>query len=429
MNNDLVALYRLICDRPDDDVPRLVYADLVEEAGDPARAAFIRDQIALARVPSYDPLAVRIRFANPDAVYAWCRTDDLPQGLPGLSWSRFQFRRGFPWLAAVDSVPALVVAGDRVFRAAPLQAFDLSGTSPVDIRWLVDWPHLVRVRYLRFRQTRLLSVSLTRLGRSPRARGLVGLGIEQTILTGMALSALVRSPLFSRLTTFELQNTPMPPARLVSGLAAAVPGSLTRLVLSGLLLPATEAPHLFALPVLRGLSELDLSDNPLLGVAGLLALADSGILGSLSVLSLRRNRLSLAGMRALTSAGGACSLRSLDLSDNLLGPTAVAVLTRSGWAAGLRSLNLSGNPIGDRGAAELADCPALADLLELDLSCTGLTERGARSLAQSPYLGRLLALRLEGNPAPARSLGRDVRRVLVDRFGPHVRLDPVGVSG
>src|SRR5438874_15042 len=49
------ALLRAIRDRPDDDLPRLAYADLVEEAGDPDRGEFIRTQIEVSRLADDDP--------------------------------------------------------------------------------------------------------------------------------------------------------------------------------------------------------------------------------------------------------------------------------------------------------------------------------------------------------------------------------------
>src|SRR5215208_5534217 len=51
------GLLQAVCDDPEDDVPRLVYADRLEETGDPeksARADFFRTQIELARMPEED---------------------------------------------------------------------------------------------------------------------------------------------------------------------------------------------------------------------------------------------------------------------------------------------------------------------------------------------------------------------------------------
>jgi uncharacterized protein (TIGR02996 family) len=62
------ALLRAILAAPADDTPRLVYADYLEEHGDPARAAFIRTQIALARVPEYDPVWAAARLRHDEAI-------------------------------------------------------------------------------------------------------------------------------------------------------------------------------------------------------------------------------------------------------------------------------------------------------------------------------------------------------------------------
>src|SRR5437763_4914099 len=59
------AFLRTIVERPDDDAPRLVYADWLEEHGNTPRAEFIRVQIELANLPAESPrrgpLAVRER--------------------------------------------------------------------------------------------------------------------------------------------------------------------------------------------------------------------------------------------------------------------------------------------------------------------------------------------------------------------------------
>jgi uncharacterized protein (TIGR02996 family) len=56
------AFLRAIFDSPDDDTPRLVYADFLDENGDPERAEFIRVQCELARTPySSDPSQLAIR--------------------------------------------------------------------------------------------------------------------------------------------------------------------------------------------------------------------------------------------------------------------------------------------------------------------------------------------------------------------------------
>ncbi|QJW95795.1 TIGR02996 domain-containing protein [Frigoriglobus tundricola] len=51
---DWPAFVRAIVAEPEDDTPRLVAADFLEENGDPDRAAFIRVQVALARLEASD---------------------------------------------------------------------------------------------------------------------------------------------------------------------------------------------------------------------------------------------------------------------------------------------------------------------------------------------------------------------------------------
>ena len=51
MNPNDEGFLRTICEAPDDDLPRLIFADWLDEHGDP-RGEFIRLQIELARGPS-----------------------------------------------------------------------------------------------------------------------------------------------------------------------------------------------------------------------------------------------------------------------------------------------------------------------------------------------------------------------------------------
>jgi uncharacterized protein (TIGR02996 family) len=57
------AFLRAIFDAPDDDTPRLVYADFLEEHGDPDRAAFVRLDCESARLGPDDPRWLGLRAA------------------------------------------------------------------------------------------------------------------------------------------------------------------------------------------------------------------------------------------------------------------------------------------------------------------------------------------------------------------------------
>src|SRR5438874_2168580 len=93
---DLDDLYRVILARPDDDTPRLAYADALEDAGDPRRAAFVRAQVAAERLPEYDPARVRYEYVERPTLFDPAWVHDLPELPQGLSWAQMPFRRGLP---------------------------------------------------------------------------------------------------------------------------------------------------------------------------------------------------------------------------------------------------------------------------------------------------------------------------------------------
>src|SRR5439155_178394 len=81
-------------------------------------------------------------------------------------------------------------------------------------------------------------------------------------------------------------------------------------------LPRHDAANLFALPVLRDLDHLDLSDNAL-HADGVAALAESNITRGLRTLNLSQTLPGVPGIQALTEEKSRLArLRSLDLSAN-----------------------------------------------------------------------------------------------------------------
>src|SRR3954452_6679514 len=100
------ALVRAVCAHPDDDTPRLIYADFIEEHGEADRAAFVRAQVELARTPAWEPFAVLCHHRRRE----WVTGDPFRHALPplpdgwGVSWPGHPFRRGFGWRADVSSL-------------------------------------------------------------------------------------------------------------------------------------------------------------------------------------------------------------------------------------------------------------------------------------------------------------------------------------
>ena len=158
------ALARAICAHPDEDTPRLAFADLIEEDGDGLRAAFIRAQIALARVPSYDPLHITARQSDPGAFTGHAFAHTLPPVPCGFSWRKFEFRRGFPWTVRLVSPVALTDEGAAFFEIAPIQALDIEKRDRLDFAALAEWPLLDRIHRLEFSLSRFGADDAQRLG-------------------------------------------------------------------------------------------------------------------------------------------------------------------------------------------------------------------------------------------------------------------------
>src|SRR5207344_2104774 len=95
------AFLRAILAHPDDDAPRLIYADWLDEQGDADRAEFIRLQVQLSRMPTGDPdrgpMYARSRELEQSHRVEWLNR--LPQ-FDDVHWGVFE--RGFVVAARFD---------------------------------------------------------------------------------------------------------------------------------------------------------------------------------------------------------------------------------------------------------------------------------------------------------------------------------------
>lgn len=110
------AFLRAIFDAPDDDTPRLVYADFLEENGEPVRAEFIRVQCRLAALPAgpESPEVHDLRQRERELLESLHPELGLIRWTPE-EWARIKVDRGF-----VTQPTAIVCPGElddvREFR-------------------------------------------------------------------------------------------------------------------------------------------------------------------------------------------------------------------------------------------------------------------------------------------------------------------------
>ncbi len=411
---DRDILYRAILDSPDDDTLRLVYADALEEGGDPRRAAFVREQVELSRVPEYDPLRVRALARGRTFDPMWVAELDLPDG---IDWAVPPHRRGLPGAVQARDGAAFVAAAADLFARYPIESLELTVVRTQDTRALAECAWLDRVRTLLLGQG-AGGPTVGQLLGSPHLSRLRELRVGSQLTTPSTVTAIVRSPVFRRLTALGVRNDQRVGGRLAGELARLrEPPRLARLDLSGNRLAAGALADLVSSAAVAAVEDFDLSDNNL-GAAGVAALA-AGRLPALRALHLLRTRPQEGGVAALAGAGFFPDLRSLSLGENNLGPAAVFALAAAPAAKlELRVLDLRENRIGDRGAAALAGCAGLANLIHLDLAQADVGDAGAAALADSPHLGGLLYLNLHGNTA----VGEPTVERLRKRFGDRVFL-------
>jgi uncharacterized protein (TIGR02996 family) len=146
------AFLRAINAQPDDDTPRLVFADWLDENGDPARAEFIRVQIALARLPEEgrhdSELAVRSRAledAHQEQWLAEIPTDLYCHTHLGPPDFRPVFRRGF--IEEVSLASGSLADIRQALDLFPLQGINITYNPSIPYGELADHSKLQYLRH------------------------------------------------------------------------------------------------------------------------------------------------------------------------------------------------------------------------------------------------------------------------------------------
>jgi uncharacterized protein (TIGR02996 family) len=358
------AFLQAICDNPSDDTPRLIYADWLEDNGQPERAEFIRLQIELHGVPARDPRRVdggkRARALLRKYARSWFA--------PPKGWrpdAPYQVRRGFPDALIRVAVLDLLEHADDLFARWPITRLHPGAQHLEDVTSvLATSPWLARVREL------VLSECHT--------------GPE-------VFQKLIDSP--------HLVN-------------------LTSLHVGGCSLNDEGLRHLAALPHLAGLRELDIRHNRITS-EGFQALVRSPYRASTRSLCLSGNDYTVHDFVALLKSPGWPRLTDLNLWYTRLGDGGLEELAACPELAKLTVLNLNNNGITDRGLQALAASPHAGNLHTLSLALNNLSSRAADILRDSAALQGLTSLNLYRTP----NLHWRARKRLREHFGQHVSFE------
>jgi uncharacterized protein (TIGR02996 family) len=396
------ALLRAVCENPDDDTPRLVYADWLQENGskhDRARAEFIRVQCELAH--RGNPFWFDRPFLGDQLLFA----ADRPADALIARETALLDRHGEAW---VREIPVLLEPYSRFWRGF-IATYAAGGT-----QWKRDAAKLCRATPIEEVKLRLVGGALAGLF-SPRTARLSGLRLEccDPSPTAADFAALANTPHLANLKRLGINGGG---DRDAVGLAKALRPPLEVLGFSGGWVTARLVEAVAAVRV-PGLRWLGFASNARLGAAAGEALGGSPLLEDVESLHLGGVRdLGAAGVRALL-ARGCPRLRELGLAGCHVGPEGAVALAESPAMSRVTRLDLGWNDIGDRGVAALASSPNAAALSYLTLNGNEISRAGAEALVRSTHLDKLEVLELGLNPIDATG-----QKALKKRFGNRVSL-------
>jgi uncharacterized protein (TIGR02996 family) len=278
------ALYEAVLAAPADDLPRLVYADWLEEHGDAERAEFIRAQIA-GDIDRADPLLEKNRAT-------W--------SIPNLRGGQ-TFARGF--VDVVWTSPEEIVLHHDELLRVPLRGLRISAANEW-VELYAGLPLLARISSLDLSNNTGIHNRFDRLFYNGGLRNLTSLVLRNVRVWGEDLPSWPMIPGFPRLTHLDLSGNPIGDEGL--GVLAEHPGfaSLRTLVLRG----DGQEPH------------------DLIGDGGLARFSRSANSSELASLDLSDNTINYNGVKALVAHYKSTALKELNLSTNGIGSRAISLL-------------------------------------------------------------------------------------------------------
>jgi uncharacterized protein (TIGR02996 family) len=273
------AFLRAILTNPDDELPRLVYADYLDERGDP-RGEFIRVQCELARLPPDDRGRPRLEARERELLRA--HKGEWSGDLADFA-EHWHFARGFVEAVTLGAA-AFLRRGAALLGRAPVRAVALRDAWE-EMDKLAASPLLGRVRSLLLNGNHLNRVDVTALLSSPHLAGLEDLNLVYNQLDGSAAEELAKSPAVVGLRSLDLSNNAVGTEGARALAASPHLGRLERLTLRNAAVHADGARAIAESESLTSLTALDLSGNPL-GNRGVRALVHATQLRRLQYLGL-----------------------------------------------------------------------------------------------------------------------------------------------
>ncbi len=420
------AFLQAVIENPDDDAPRLIYADWLEEQGESQRAELIRTQCELARLAEDDEVRRPIlqeREWTLLSAHAKEWLAELPV-LEGIKWDEStplgklhsvpDFERGFACSIIAENEKAFQEHTASIFRAAPVNRLGFNHRAK-NLDLFLSCPELERLRRLGMsaqfhRRRRNWQKCFAQLVNCPRLAQLRELDLWLNKLGDKGVQILIDSPYLTRLTTLDLGSNDVSMAGMRSLSAWPVHKQLKYINLAGNPIGNVGARELLSWP---SLTDLTLSSDDI-GPEWVSALVGSPLLSRLRGLSVGGN-IGNEGVRLLADCPRPIRLAQLNLSSCNLDFTASAPsLHQAVWLRELNILDLGNNRIASAGARDLADLASLGHLPKLKvlyLEGAEIDDAGVYALADCPLARQLEELNLSGNQFSKKAWSRLRKRI------------------
>jgi len=197
------AFLQDILAHPDDDAPRLIFADWLEEQGDSARAEFIRVQCALDGAELSPQRRTALMRRENQILDEWDKEWVRPIRRLVTNWT---YHRGF-----IDEVVmwdyVFLLNADRLFRRVPIQHLKLRpdevGISRPTAA-LADNAYLQRLHSLDLSENHLESRDVRALVVSEHLTSLTALILSHNRIGDGGIRALAGAPVLGRLQSLDL---------------------------------------------------------------------------------------------------------------------------------------------------------------------------------------------------------------------------------
>ena len=206
--NEEEGLLGDIATAPENDAPRLVYADWLEDhdpgprdrEGMSLRAQFIRLQCQLARLPADDPERACLEAREQELLPA--QTADWLERLGKYGVADLVLRRGLPDEVTI-SAPDFIGNMGEVLDAVPVRGAALFHCH--DVEALAACPHLAKLTALDLNWNHIDAVGAEALARSPHLANLIQLDLGSNNIGNAGAAALAASPYLAGLILLDLR--------------------------------------------------------------------------------------------------------------------------------------------------------------------------------------------------------------------------------